>query len=96
MIMKQMEENEKEKVYKEEVREQENAAMYDYMQKLQEKDWEDFSKRKDSQKKLAVRSLDSSTFSLSLVSSSSKIFSKPIERSTNNVPYANSRIVWLI
>ena len=59
MILKQMEENEKEKVYKEEVREQENAAMYDYMQKLQEKDWEDFSKRKDSQKRLAVRLLKS-------------------------------------
>jgi hypothetical protein len=28
--------------------------MFDYMQKLQEKDWEDFSKRKDAQKKLAV------------------------------------------
>jgi hypothetical protein len=54
MVLKQIEENEKEKVYKEEVREQENAAMFDYMQKLQEKDWEDFSKRKDSQKKLAV------------------------------------------
>ncbi|CAF1525130.1 unnamed protein product [Rotaria magnacalcarata] len=53
MILKQIEENEKEKVYKEEVREQENTAMFDYMQKLQEKDWEDFSKRKDSQKKLA-------------------------------------------
>ena len=55
MIMKQIEENEKEKVYKEELREQENAAMYEYMQKLQEKDWEDFSKRKDGQKRLAVR-----------------------------------------
>jgi hypothetical protein len=55
MILKQIEENEKEKVYKEEIREQENAAMFDYMQKLQEKDWEDFSKRKDSQKKLAVK-----------------------------------------
>ena len=54
MILKQIEENEKEKVYKEEVREQENAAMFDYMQKLQEKDWQDFSKRKESQKKLAV------------------------------------------
>jgi hypothetical protein len=54
MVLKQIEENEKEKVYKEEIREQENAAMFDYMQKLQEKDWEDFSKRKDSQKKLAV------------------------------------------
>jgi hypothetical protein len=54
MVLKQIEENEKEKVYKEEMREQENAAMFDYTQKLQEKDWEDFSKRKDSQKKLAV------------------------------------------
>jgi len=54
MVLKQIEENEKEKVYKEEIREQENAAMFDYMQKLQEKDWEDFSKRKDTQKKLAV------------------------------------------
>lgn len=54
MILKQIEENEKEKVYKEEVREQENTAMFDYMQKLQEKDWEDVSKRKESQKKLAV------------------------------------------
>jgi len=53
MVLKQIEENEKEKVYKEEVREQENAAMFEYMQKLQEKDWEDFSKRKDTQKKLA-------------------------------------------
>jgi len=54
MILKQIEENEKEKVYKEEIREQENASMFDYMQKLQEKDWQEFSKRKDSQKKLAV------------------------------------------
>ncbi len=55
MILKQIEETEKEKVYKEEVREQENVAMFDYMQKLQEKDWQDFSKRKESQKKLAVK-----------------------------------------
>ena len=54
MIMKQIEENEKEKVYKEEIREQENSTMLEYMQKLQEKDWEDFSKRKEVQKKLAV------------------------------------------
>jgi hypothetical protein len=54
MILKQIEENEKEKVYKEEIREQENASMFDYMQKLQEKDWQEFAKRKDSQKKLAV------------------------------------------
>jgi hypothetical protein len=56
MILKQIEENEKEKVYKEEVREQENTAMFEYMQKLQEKDWQDFAKRKESQKKLAVKS----------------------------------------
>jgi hypothetical protein len=54
MILKQIEENEKDKVYKEEIREQENASMFDYMQKLQEKDWQEFQKRKDSQKKLAV------------------------------------------
>jgi hypothetical protein len=54
MILKQIEENDKEKVYKEEMREQENAAMFEYMQKLQEKDWEEYSKRKDAQKKLAV------------------------------------------
>ncbi len=62
MILKQIEENEKENVYKEEIREQENAAMFDYMQKLQEKDWEDFSKRKDSQKKLAVNIYRINTF----------------------------------
>jgi hypothetical protein len=54
MVLKQIEENEKEKIFKEEAREQENAAMFEYIQKLQEKDWEEFSKRKDSQKKLAV------------------------------------------
>lgn len=54
MVMKQIEENEKEKIFKEEAREQENVAMFEYIQKLQEKDWEEFSKRKDSQKKLAV------------------------------------------
>jgi len=57
MILKQIEENEKEKVYKEEIREQENVAMFDYMQKLQEKDFQDFSKRKESQKKLALELL---------------------------------------
>ncbi len=57
MILKKIEENEKEKVYKEEIREQENAAMIDYMQKLQEKDFQDFSKRKESQKKLALELL---------------------------------------
>ena len=57
LILKQIEENEKEKVYKEEVREQENVAMFDHMQKLQEKDWEEFSKRKEAQKILAVSHL---------------------------------------
>ena len=57
LVLKQIEELEKEKVLKEEAREQENAAMFEYIQKLQEKDWEDFSKRKDSQKQLAVRIL---------------------------------------
>jgi hypothetical protein len=57
MILKQIEENEKEKVYKEEIREQENAAMFDYMQKLQEKDFQHFSKQKESQKKLALELL---------------------------------------
>jgi hypothetical protein len=57
MVLKQIEENEKEKVYKEDAREQENAAMLESMQKLQEKDWEEFSKRKDIQKKLAVKYL---------------------------------------
>ncbi len=55
MVLKQIEENEQEKIFKEEAREQENAAMFEYIQKLQEKDWEEFSKRKDSQKKLAVK-----------------------------------------
>ncbi len=54
MVLKQIEENEKEKVYKEDAREYENAAMLEFMQKLQEKDWEEYSKRKDIQKKLAV------------------------------------------
>jgi hypothetical protein len=67
MVLKQIEENEKEKVYKEEVREQENAAMFDYMQKLQEKDWEEFSKRKDTQKKLAVKIFLSDFFILKIL-----------------------------
>ncbi|CAF1033604.1 unnamed protein product, partial [Didymodactylos carnosus] len=54
LILKQIEENDKEKVFKEEIREQENQAMIDYMQKLQEKDWEEFSKKKEGQKKLAT------------------------------------------
>ncbi|UJR34267.1 hypothetical protein I4U23_021671 [Adineta vaga] len=53
MVLKQIEELEKEKILKEEAREQENAAMFEYIQKLQEKDFEEFAKRKESQKKLA-------------------------------------------
>ncbi|CAF0738678.1 unnamed protein product [Adineta steineri] len=53
MILKQIGENEREKVFKEDMREQENAAMLDAMQKLQERDWEEYSKRKGVQKKLA-------------------------------------------
>ena len=71
MILKQIEENEKEKVYKEEVREQENTAMFEYMHKLQEKDWQDFSKRKESQKKLAVN-IHSNHHLSNIVSSFSK------------------------
>ena len=58
MVLKQIEENEKEKVYREDMREQENAAMLESMQKLQEKDWEEYCKRKGVQKKLAVRTND--------------------------------------
>jgi hypothetical protein len=52
IILKQIKENEKEKVYIEEIRKQQNAPMFYYIQKLQEKDWEHFSKRKDSQNKI--------------------------------------------
>ena len=55
MVLKQIEELEKEKLLKEETREQENAAMFEYIQKLQEKDFEEFAKRKESQRKLAVK-----------------------------------------
>lgn len=57
MVLKQIEELEKEKILKEEAREQENAAMFEYIQKLQEKDFEEFAKRKESQRKLAVKEL---------------------------------------
>ncbi|CAF1645153.1 unnamed protein product, partial [Adineta ricciae] len=57
MVLKQIEENEKEKVYREDMREQENAAMLESMQKLQEKDWEEYCKRKGVQKKLATELL---------------------------------------
>ncbi|CAF1466282.1 unnamed protein product, partial [Adineta ricciae] len=53
LVLKQIEELEREKLLKEETREQENAAMFEYIQKLQEKDFEEFAKRKESQRKLA-------------------------------------------
>ncbi|CAF4015242.1 unnamed protein product [Adineta steineri] len=61
MVMKQIEENEKDKLFKEEAREQENMAMLEYMEKLQEKDSEEYLKRKDSQKKLAQELLKANT-----------------------------------
>ncbi|CAF0818971.1 unnamed protein product [Adineta steineri] len=61
MVMKQIEENEKDKLLKEEAREQENMAMLEYMEKLQEKDSEEYLKRKDSQKKLAQELLKANT-----------------------------------
>ena len=66
-VLKQIEENEKEKVFREDMREQENAAMLESMQKLQEKDWEDYSKRKGVQKRLAVRSSLSLSFSINFL-----------------------------
>lgn len=37
------------------MREQENAAMLEYLETLQKEDYEELKKRKDQQKKLAVR-----------------------------------------
>ena len=52
--MKQIEENRQEKLIKDEMREQENNAMIEYLEKLQKEDWEEAQKRKVQQKKLAV------------------------------------------
>ena len=52
--MKQIEENRQEKLIKDEMREQENNAMIEYLEKLQKEDWEEAQKRKQQQKKLAV------------------------------------------
>lgn len=49
-----MEENQQEKIFKEEMREQENEAMIKYLEQLQHEDWEEAQKRKEQQKKLAV------------------------------------------
>ena len=54
VILKQIEENRQDKLVKDELREQENAAMINYLEELQKKDWEDAQKRKDQQKKLAA------------------------------------------
>lgn len=53
--MKQIEENRQEKILKDEMREQENEAMLKYLEQLQREDWEEAKKRKEQQKKLAVR-----------------------------------------
>ena len=44
------------KILKDEMREQENEAMLNYLEQLQREDWEEAKKRKEQQKKLAVRS----------------------------------------
>jgi hypothetical protein len=44
-------------LFKDEIREQENAAMLKYLEELQKQDWEDMKKKKELQKKLAVRNL---------------------------------------
>ncbi len=54
MILKQIEENRQEKLLKDEMREQENAAMLQYLEQLQKEDWDEMQKRKIQQKKLAV------------------------------------------
>jgi hypothetical protein len=54
VILKQIEENRQEKLLKDEMREQENLAMYKYLEQLQKEDWEEAQRKKDQQKKLAV------------------------------------------
>jgi hypothetical protein len=54
VILKQIEENRQEKLLKDEMREQENAAMLQYLEQLQKEDWDEMQKRKIQQKKLAV------------------------------------------
>jgi hypothetical protein len=41
-------------MFKDEVREQENVAMLQYLDELQKQDWEEMKKKKHLQKKLAV------------------------------------------
>ena len=57
MILKQIEENRQEKLLKDEMREQENQAMLEFLEQLQAEDYDELKKRKDQQKKLAVSRL---------------------------------------
>ena len=54
MILKQIEINRQEKLIQDEMKEQENAVMINYLEELQKKDYEDVKKRKEKQKHLAV------------------------------------------
>jgi hypothetical protein len=53
-VLKQIEENRQERLLKDEMREQENLAMLDYLEDLQKQDYEELKKRKEQQKQLAV------------------------------------------
>ncbi len=59
MILKQIEVNRQEKLIQDEVKEQENALMLNYLEELQKKDYEEVKKRKEKQKLLAVSILES-------------------------------------
>ena len=52
--MKQIEINRQEKLLKDELREQENAALLEYLEKLQNEDYEEVKKKKAAQRVLAV------------------------------------------
>lgn len=54
IIVKQMENNQQEKLIKNEIKEQENIVMLKYLEQLQKDDWEEMKRRKQEQKKLAV------------------------------------------
>ncbi len=70
--MKQIESNRQEKLIKDELREQENAAMLHYLEQLQKDDWDHMKKKKEQQKVLAVCSLCIRCFFMS----NAKIFGK--------------------
>ncbi len=59
VILKQIEENRQEKLIKDEVKEQENAAMLTYLEQLQKQDYEEALKRKEKAKTLSVNSTTS-------------------------------------